>query len=416
MDTRDNELYLGGCRAEALAQEFGTPLYVYESAPIRRQCRLLRESFAEAAPDIHYAMKANPNPAILKILREEGLSIDAVAPFEVRLCLEQGFRPEQILFTGNNTSDDELRYCLGKGVRINVGSLSELARYGRLNPGGPVAVRINPDIGDGHHPHVITGGPDSKFGIYHTDLAGLQSLLAEHRLKLIGVHSHIGTGILQTQQMLSAMEITLGTARRLPGLAFVDFGGGFGIPYRPGEQALPLAELGREMCRRFAHFCAEYGKPLKMQLEPGRFLVAQSGTLLTRVTTLHATPAHRFVGTDTGFNHLARPILYGAYHQIVNASAVAGPPLRAVVAGNICESGDVFTQGPAGIEDRDLVEVREGQLLALRDVGAYGFNLASQYNLRPRPAEVMADGGAARLVRHRETYEDVIRGYVNGNA
>jgi diaminopimelate decarboxylase len=414
VDIRDNQLFLGGCGAETLAREFGTPLYVYESAIIRRQCRLLRESFAEAAPEIHYALKANPNPAILKIVREEGMSIDAVAPFEVRLCLELGFRPEQILFTGNNTSDDELRYCLERGVRINVGSLSELARYGRLNPGGRVAVRINPDIGDGHHPHVITGGPDSKFGIYHTDLAKLQAVLAEHRLRLIGVHSHIGTGILQTQQMLGAMEITLGTAKRLPLLEFVDFGGGFGIPYRPDEKPLPLADLGREMSRRFARFCTEYGRPLKMQLEPGRFLVAQSGTLLTRVTTLHATPGHRFVGTDTGFNHLARPILYGSYHQIVNASAVEGPAMRAVVAGNICETGDVFTQGSGGIEDRDLVEVQEGQLLALRDVGAYGFNLASQYNMRPRPAEVMVDEGNARLVRRRETYEDVIRGYVNG--
>ena len=414
MDVRQNRLFLGGCAAEALAEEFGTPLYVYEEAVVRRQCRLLREGFAEARPEIHYAVKANPNPAILRVLRSEGMGIDAVSPLEVRLCLELGFRPEEIIFTGNNTSEAELAGCLERGVSINVGSLSELERYGRLNPGGRVACRINPDVGDGHHPHVITGGPDSKFGIYHTDLPRLQALLAEHRLTLTGVHSHIGTGILQIQQMLSAMEITLGTAGRLPGLEFVDFGGGFGIPYRPDQQPLPLAELGREMSRRFRRFCADYGRPLRMKLEPGRFLVAQSGALLTRVTTLHATPAHTFIGTDTGFNHLLRPILYGAYHAIVNASAVEGPPLRAVVAGNICESGDVFTQGPQGIEDRDLVRTAEGDLLALRDVGAYGFNLASQYNLRPRPAEVMVADGKARLIRRRETYEDVIRGYVDG--
>jgi diaminopimelate decarboxylase len=413
MDVRDNRLFLGGCAAEALAEEFGTPLYVYEEALIRRQCRLLREGFAEAAPEIHYSVKANPSPAILRVVRSEGLGIDAVSPMEVRLCLELGFRPEQIIFTGNNTSEAELRYCLERGVPVNVGSLSELARYGRLDPGGRVAVRINPDVGDGHHPHVITGGPKSKFGIYHTELPALQARLAEHRLTLIGVHSHIGTGILRTQQMLGAMEITLGTAGRLPGLEFVDFGGGFGVPYRPGQQPLPLAALGREMSRRFRRFCADYGRPLRMKLEPGRFLVAQSGTLLTRVTTLHTTPAHTFVGTDTGFNHLARPILYGAYHAIVNASAVEGPPLSAVVAGNICESGDVFTRGPQGLEERALVRTAEGDLLALRDVGAYGFNLASQYNLRPRPAEVMVDEGRARLIRRRETYEDLVRGYLD---
>ena len=417
MDVRDNRLFLGGCGAESLAAEFGTPLYVYEEDIIRRQCRLLREGFPAyqggAAPEFHYAMKANPNPAILRVLQAEGLGVDTVSPFEVRLCLALGFRPEQIIFTGNNTSDAELREAIGHRVPVNVGSLSELARYGRLNPGGRVACRINPDVGAGHHPHVITGGPDSKFGIYHSHLPRMQAILAEHKLTLTGVHSHIGTGILRIEDMLTAMEITLGTAHKLPGLEFVDFGGGFGIPYRPGEAPLPLAELGREMSRRFAHFCAGYGQPLRMKFEPGRFLVAQSGTLLARVTTLHATPAHTFIGTDSGFNHLARPILYGAYHAIVNASAVAGPPLRAVVAGNICESGDVFTQGTGGIEDRDLVRTAEGDLLAVRDVGAYGFNLASQYNLRPRPAEVMVQDGKARLIRRRESYEDVISGYVD---
>lgn len=290
MDVRDNRLYLGGCQAEALAGEFGTPLYVYEEELIRRQCALFKESFAAAPLDIHYAMKANGNPAILTILREEGLFIDAVSPFEVRLCLELGFAPEQIIFTGNNTTEDELRYCLEQGVPVNVGSLAELEVYGRLKVGGPVALRINPDVGAGHHPHVITGGPDSKFGIYHTAAAEIQQLLHRHKLRLTGIHSHIGTGILETGQMLEAMDIILNTAKRFAELEFIDFGGGFGIPYRPGQEPLPLPELGRAMAERFAAFCGEYGRELRMKLEPGRWLVAQAGTLLMRVTNLQATP------------------------------------------------------------------------------------------------------------------------------
>ncbi len=411
MDVRENRLFLGGCEAEALAREFGTPLYVYEEAVIRRQCRLFKESFAGAPLDIHYALKANCNPGILEVMREEGLSIDAVSPFEVRLCLALGFAAERIIFTGNNTSEEELRYCLEQGVACNVGSLAELEVYGRLNPGGEVALRINPDVGAGHHSHVITGGPHSKFGIYHTETKAIRALLEKHGLRLTGIHSHIGTGILQTAEMLEAMEIILATAERFPGLEFIDFGGGFGIPYRQDRQGLPLPELGRAMTERFEKFRAGQGRTLRMKLEPGRYLVAESGTLLARVTNVQATPAHTFVGTDTGFNHLLRPVLYGAYHEVVNASAVEGERQAVVVAGNICESGDVFTQGAEGIEDRPLSKPEVGHLLALRDAGAYGFALSSNYNMRARPAEIMVSDGRPRLTRRRETYEDLVAAF-----
>jgi diaminopimelate decarboxylase len=412
MDIRDNALYLGDLAAEGLADAFGTPLYVYEEEVIRRQCRAMREAFAAAQPDIHFAVKANSNPALLAILREEGLFIDAVSPFEVRLCLEQGFAPGQILFTGNNTSEEDFAYCLERGVPVNAGSLVELERFGRMSPGGNISLRINPDVGAGHHHHVITGGPHSKFGIYHTERDAIAGLLERHSLKLVGIQSHIGTGILRTDEMLEAMEIILATARHFPHLEFIDFGGGYGIPYRPEQQPLPLAELGSAMCGRFAAFCTEYGRPLRMKLEPGRYLVAQSATLLVRVTNISATPAHTFVGTDSGFNHLIRPVLYGAYHEIVNASAVKGEPIEAVVAGNICESGDVFTQGHNGWEHRSLTRPEVGHLLALLDVGAYGMVLASNYNLRPRPAEVLIKGANARLIRRRETYDDLVAAYV----
>lgn len=407
----ENRLLLGGHDAHALTRVHGTPLYVYEADVIRGQCRLLRESFAEVAPEFHFAVKSNFNPAILGILREEGLNIDAVSPHEVRLCLAVGFTPEQILYTGNNASDADLRYCLERGVAVNLGSLGELERYGTLNPGGRVSLRINPDVGAGHHHHVITGGPHSKFGIYHTEHEAILAGLARHNLRLVGIHSHIGTGILETADMLRAMEIILHTAAPFDDLEFINFGGGLGIPYRPGEQPLPIAELGREMARRFREFCGVYGRPLRMKLEPGRIVVGPAGTLLVQVTNIQSTPAHTFVGTDSGFNHLVRPALYGAYHEIVNASRVEGVQQSVVVAGNLCESGDVFTQNKDGLEDRMLTTPRVGDLLAFRDAGAYGMSQSSQYNLRPRPAEVLLEGGDVRLIRRRETYEDLIRNF-----
>ena len=412
MDVRENQLYLGDCAAAALAEAFGTPLYVYEEDVVRRQCRAMREAFAAAEPELHYAVKANFNPAVLRILRDEGLSIDAVSPFEVRLCLELGFKPAQILFTGNNTTEEELAYCLAEHVPINVGSLVELERFGRLSPGGRISLRINPDVGAGHHPHVITGGPDSKFGIYHTEHAAIAALLQRHNLTLVGIQSHIGTGILRTDEMLEAMEIILRTARGFDSLEFVDFGGGFGIPYRPEQQPLPLKELGSAMCERFAAYCAEVGRPLKMKLEPGRYLVAQAASLLVRVPTVSSTPAHTFVGTDSGFNHLVRPAMYGAYHEVVNASRVKGEAIEAVVAGNVCEAGDVFTQNAQGLEHRRFTRPELGDLLALLDTGAYGMVQASNYNLRPRPAEVLVRGPNARLIRRRESYDDLVACFV----
>ena len=411
LTTRDNRLCLGGRNAEDLVREFGSPLYVYDEATIRARCEELRASFAGAKPDFHFAMKANFNPQILGILKSEGFGIDAVSPFEVRLALESGFRPDQILFTGNNVTEEDLAYCIGRNVPVNLGSVDEVETYGRINPGGTISVRINPEVGAGHHQHVITGGPDSKFGIYFTDRSKLDAALAKHRLRLCGIHTHIGSGILRTDDMLTAMGFLLRAAKDYAGLEFVDFGGGFGIPYRENEKRLALAELGSAMSEQFLEFSRGYGRTLRMKLEPGRYVVAEAGTLLARVTSIKSTPSHTFVGTDTGLNHLVRPAMYGSYHRIVNASRVEGASRPVVVAGNICESGDVFTQGEDGLEDRALTEPRVGDVLAILDAGAYGMSQSTQYNLRPRPAEVMVHSGAARLIRRRESFEDLMRNF-----
>ncbi len=409
LTVRDNRLYLDGRSAESLAQEFGTPVYVYEEALIRARCRELRDCFRAAQPDFHYAVKANFNPSLLRILKEEGFGIDAVSPHEARLALELGFQPAQILFTGNNVGEEDLAYCIQHAIPVNLGSLDEVECFGRLNPGATVSVRINPDVGAGHHAHVITGGPHSKFGIYGTERERLGEALARHRLRLCGIHAHIGSGILRSDDMLAAMEIVLREAERYEGLEFIDFGGGFGIPYRPEDKRLALAELGSAMAERFVAFGRAYGRPVRMKLEPGRYVVAEAGTLLARVTTVKTTPRHTFIGTDSGFNHLVRPVMYGAYHGIVNASRMQGDAHPVIVAGNICESGDVFTQGEDGLEDRALTLPRIGEVLAILDAGAYGMCLSSQYNLRPRPPEVLVRADQARLIRRRESYEDLLR-------
>jgi len=413
MQTSNNQLHFGPFSAESLAEKYGTPLYVYEEETIRRQFRELVDHFGYPKFKVHYAMKANYNPGIMKILLEEGCGVDTVSDYEVRFCLELGFPAENIIFTGDNTTDEEMAYCLEKNVLVNVGSLSQLKRLGQLRSGARVSVRINPDVGAGHHSHCITGGPHTKFGIYHDQLDQIKSIVEEFNLQLVGIHSHIGTGIFDSEKFKEAMDITLGVAKQVEGLEFVDFGGGIGIPYRESQSPVDLKEFGHHVSEHFAAFCKEYGKELELKIEPGRFLVCEAGTLLARVNTLKETPAHQFVGCDTGFNHLIRPMAYGSYHKVRNASNMDGEKKPIVLCGNICESGDMFTQNDDGIEDRDVAEFQEGHIAAILDAGAYGMSMSMQYNMRSRPAEILiTKEGEQRLIRKRESYEDIIANFV----
>ena len=412
METLNNTLALGGISVEALMQEYGSPLYVYEAETIRRQYRKLQESFSEISLQVHYAMKANPNPALLKILLEEGAGVDAVSPFEAQIALDAGVPASQILFTGNNIPLPEIEYCLERGIAINIESLSLLEEFGRAYPGEEVSLRINPGVGSGHHAHCITGGPQSKFGIYHTQLEEAQRLLEKHRLVLSGIHAHIGTGILDPAPMLEALSLVLSIARQFAGLRFVNIGGGFGIPYQPQESALDLAVLGEQISKEFLTFCRDYGTLLDMKVEPGRFLMASAGTLLATVNNIKKTPRYQFVGVDTGFNHLLRPALYGSYHRLCNASCVQGDLTPIVLAGNICETGDVLTHSAEGITEQPLPRFQLGDRVAIFDAGAYGMAMASHYNMRVCPAEVLVANGQARLIRRRESYEDLTRPFI----
>jgi diaminopimelate decarboxylase len=401
------ELKIGNFTAKELVEKFGTPLFVYDENLIRSRYNELKQSLNSLTnKKILYACKANSNVEIVKVLKNEGAGMDVVSPGEVYACLKSGCKSEEILFTGNNMTNEELDYAVNEGVLLNLGDLSTLERYGKKFPGTSVCVRINPDVGGGHHEHVITGGVESKFGIYFTDIKEVMSIAEKYNLKISGIHQHIGSNILDAETFLGAIKVLLKAAKELPDLDFIDFGGGLGIPYKPGEHRLNLGELTKQTAVLFKNFCREYGKDVSFWIEPGRYLVGESGFLLTTVNTIKSNPSYKYVGTDSGFNHLVRPAMYGSYHEIVNTSNPGGELETVTVCGNICESGDIFAR------DRKLPLIKEGDILALLNAGAYGYSMASNYNTRPLPAEVLVSGDQVKLIRRKETFEELLRNQI----
>lgn len=411
-------LSLGGLEAAALVREFGSPLYVYEEQVLRRRVRELREAITYPNREIKYACKANTNVELMRIMRDEGLGIDAVSPGEIHAALAAGFDPERILLTVNNATPADLAYAVERGVTVNIDSLSQLELYGRSCPGSGVCVRINPNVGGGHHNHVITGGPESKFGISCREVGGIRDAARKHDLRIAGVHQHVGSGILDIDTFIQAMDVLLETAREFPGLEFIDFGGGIGVPYRDEERRIDVRALGRRVSDEFQGFVRSYAPGgedgLKLVIEPGRYLVAECGWLLATVTSVKQGERHLFVGTDTGFNHLVRPAMYGSYHPIVNATSPDREIVPQVLAGNLCESGDTFTRDEEGIVDRALPRFAVGDVAGIGCAGAYGYSMASRYCSRPRPAEVLVSGGRARLIRRRESIEELFATMVRG--
>ncbi|MCD6097110.1 diaminopimelate decarboxylase [bacterium] len=400
MRVKNNKLYFSGIKAEELAKRYKTPLYVYEERVLEEKSKELLENIPYDKLKIFYACKANTNLEILKFFRRQGLGLETVSQGEVLAGFKAGFKAEDIIYTCDNILEDELKFLIRNKIRINIDSLSQLEEYGKINYGGEVGLRINQGIGAGHHSHCITGGPDSKFGIYFSQLKSAKRLAKKYNLKIVGVHQHIGSGILDESIFLKAMKALLKTAKEFKDLEYIDFGGGFGVPYSPKEKPLNLKTLGKKISSVFEDFCQDYGKRLWMCFEPGRFLVAQAGTLLVQVVEIKKTPFKTFVGVNSGFNHLVRPVMYGAYHCILNASCIKGPKQVVSVAGNICESGDLFAK------DRKIVKAKKGDILAILDAGAYGFVQSSNFNSRPKPAEIMVKkNGKVRIIRKRQTWE-----------
>jgi len=374
--------------AADLAAKHGTPFYVYELDRVEAQIQRLRTALDHSRARLAYACKANFHPALFFLMRDQGVGIDAVSPMEVERALQCGIPADQVLFTANNVSVETLLAVHDQGVRVNLGSLSDVRRFAAHRAGTEVFLRTNPGIGAGHHAHVVTGGMDSKFGILAEDLQEAREILAARDIRVVGLHAHIGSGSLDAAPHLEAARRLVAAATAFPHLRSLNVGGGLGVPYRRGEPEFALESYGAGLREMLQSLEAALGRTLELWVEPGRFLVAQAGTLVARVTCRKETAGHIYVGLDSGMNHLVRPALYGAYHAIRNLSA-PGAPLESVdVVGNICESADVFAMS------RPLPSPQEGHLLAIENAGAYGFAMASHYNLWPLPREFVLRDGA----------------------
>jgi diaminopimelate decarboxylase len=409
MEYRNHLLYIGNHSAEELAARFGTPLYVYDAAVIRRQMERVTRAFAGLPFRPFYAMKANGNLAILRMLREGGFGCDCVSPGEIFLAMRAGFTPEQIWFTCSNVSDDDLRAIPDPRIVVNVNSLSEIDRCLALDLTNPIALRVNPDVGAGHHADVITAGGGVKFGIDLAELDTARILVEDSGRKVVGLHFHIGSGVTEVAPLLQAARRLLELAPDFSNLQWLNFGGGLATPYKPGDAEFPIEQYGAELTH-VANAMLR-ARNLTAILEPGRYLVAQAGTLIARSTARRVSIGVEWIGVDTGFNHLVRPSKYSAYHHILNASrGDTDTKENVVVAGNLCESGDVFTRTEGSAVTRTVDHIEVGDLLAFCDAGAYGFSMASHYNARLLPPEVMVDGNDARLIRARQTFGDLVRG------
>ncbi len=388
-------------KAEELAEKYDTPLYVTDGDRMIANYKRIFGTFSERLPTrVYYACKANANLAILHLLYREGSYADTVSIGEIFSCLKAGFPPEKIMFTGTNVRNDELIYLVNAGVLINIDSISELVRLSKISAEPKLSFRVNPEIGAGHHEKVVTGKRTSKFGVPLNQIEGAVRKAIDYGFDVVGLHCHIGSGILESGPFLKVVDRMCDLAESLESstgveFEFIDIGGGFGVPYKRDEVALDIENLAQEISDRFR------GKILA--IEPGRYIVADSTLLLTRVNTIKETPEKTFIGADAGFNTLIRPAMYGSYHRIMPVKGEGKKKRRYDIVGPLCESGDVFA------EDRELPEVKEGDLLAILDVGAYGFSMSSNYNSRLKPAEVMIKNGKDYLVREREKFEDLIK-------
>lgn len=386
---------------EDLLAAFGAPLYVYDAAVIQRQYKRLQAVFGQVPLKINYACKALTNISILRLLRTLGSGVDTVSIQEVELALLAGFAAEDIVFTPNGVSFEEIEMAIERGVRLNLDNIPMLKRLGESHPEVAVTIRINPGIMAGGNSKISVGHEEAKFGIPTSQLHEVLEVINSYGLRVEGVHMHTGSDILDTTAFLQGLEVLLGVAAQFPQLTFVDIGSGFKVPYKKGGPSTDMEALGAKVSQRFHQFCDSYGRVLSLVIEPGKFLVSEAGTFLVKVNVLKHSGNKVFVGVDSGLNHLIRPMFYDAYHEIDNLSNPEGAQKTYDVVGYICET-DTFAS------NRQLPEVREGDVLAFRNAGAYCMSMASNYNSRPRPAEVLLLDGKAHLIRRRETLEDIL--------
>lgn len=386
----------------SIAEEFGSPVYVYDAEKIISQYNRLTSAFKVNELRIHYAVKALSNISILKLLNSLGCGLDTVSIQEVKLGLEAGVDPSKIIYTPNGVSLEEIEEVMKLGAQINIDNLSILEQFGSKHPEVPVCIRINPHVMAGGNSKISVGHIDSKFGISIHQMPHLLRIVENTGMRINGIHMHTGSDILDIGVFLYASEILFETAAQFKDLEFIDFGSGFKVPYREGDIQTDIEDLGKQLTKKFEEFCKSYGKEVALAFEPGKYLVSEAGKFLAKVNVIKQTTSTVFAGIDTGFNHLIRPMFYGSHHDITNISNPEAKERFYSVVGYICET-DTFGN------NRRIPEIGEGDILSFSNAGAYCFSMASNFNSRYRPPEVLWYKGKAHLIRERETFEDLTR-------
>jgi diaminopimelate decarboxylase len=400
-------MQIQGLSIASIAQEFGTPVYVYDAEKIVQQLQNLKNAFSGNEVKIKYAAKALTNISVLKLLKKHGAGVDAVSINEAKMALGAGFAPAETLFTPSGVGFDEMEEAVALGLSVNIDNLAALDKFGaRYGAGYPCCVRLNPHIMAGGHYKISTGHSNSKFGISVFQLPQIRELTDRHGLVINGLHIHTGSEITDTEVFLKMADMLFGIARDFPHLRFLDFGGGFKVAYKEDDLVTNVYDLGLKLGKAFREFYQSYGRKLELWIEPGKYVVSEAGYLVVKTNVVKTTPSVTFACVDSGLNHLIRPMMYDAYHEIVNISNPGGTQKLYTVVGNICETDTLAA-------DRKLHEVREGDLLVIKNAGAYGYSMASTYNARFRPPEVLVTEGRARLIRRRDTFEDLLRGQID---
>jgi diaminopimelate decarboxylase len=352
---------------------------------------------------LFYAIKANFNPIIINVLKEAGINgIETISPFEIKLAKKLGFDNSQILFTGNNCDADELEQARNSGVMVNLGSISELNSFAKRYSGAEISIRINPGFGDGEFKQIITGGEDSKFGIYYTQIYEALKIISDNNLKLVGLHCHLGSGLYDTKNFTLMVDFMFKLAEQMVDLQFIDLGGGFGVKYKPTDKEVDLTQFASVINQHYKKYKSLEANNIKIIFEPGKYLVAESTFLLTKITNIRDYNKQKIIGVDTGFNHIVRPALYSSYHHIINISKLEGIKETVKVVGNICESTDIIN------ENIELSNPEEGDILAILTAGAYCSSMSSLYNLRPYAPEILINGNKFSVTRNRMSFEETI--------
>ena len=390
-----------------LLKKYGSPLYVYDEETLRKRSKEMVNLLPNKNFKVNYSIKANSNIELLKIIKSEGLCVDAMSLGELLFEKHVGYKSNEIMYICNNISEEEMKNVLNENVLIGVDSLSQLETYGKLNPGGDIIVRFNPGIGAGHHEKVVTGGKKTKFGIQKEFINEVKELLSKYNLNLVGINQHIGSQFLDYNAYVEGIKNILEIAYQFKGLKIIDLGGGFGVPYHD-EERLDLNKLSNELDSVLSEFLNNYdNKDVVFYTEPGRYVVCEAGILLGTVTSIKENYNTKYLGCDIGFNILARPVLYDSYHEIrvLNDS---NEKEEYTVVGDICESGDILGK------DRLLNKANVGDAIIVYNAGAYGYSMSSNYNLRPRPAEVLITSDKKDiLIRKRDTIESMLSNFMN---